>query len=180
MDFRAIDGFDVLYLSAITVAILPAEVREALLAQLSKLRAGGVQIVFDSNYRPRLWGSQAEAQEWVAGFWRVTDIGLPSVDDEIALFGDRSEEAALERLRSYGLSDGALKRGARGPVALDPDVSPGEYQPAPVVVDTTAAGDSFNGAFLAARLAGASLPDAMARGHAQASEVVGFRGAFRR
>jgi 2-dehydro-3-deoxygluconokinase len=46
------------------------------------------------------------------------------------------------------------------------------------VVDTTAAGDSFNGAYLAAWLAGAAQAEALMAGHACARHVVQVRGAI--
>jgi 2-dehydro-3-deoxygluconokinase len=177
--FAALDGVDLIYLSAITLAILPPEVRGALADRLAVLRASGTRIAFDSNWRPRLWPSAAVGRDWIARFWRLTDIGLPSVDDEQALFGETEETATLARLRGYGLHEGALKRGAHGPLALNPDVPPGSYPPAVQVVDTTAAGDSFNAGFLAALLTGQGTKTALAAGHALARDVVGFRGAFR-
>ena len=45
-------------------------------------------------------------------------------------------------------------------------------------VDTTGAGDSFNGGFLAALAEGADLRSSMARGHAVSSKVIMQRGAL--
>lgn len=167
----------VLYLSAITLAILPEVHRQALLDWLPGYRAAGGLFAFDSNYRPRLWSDRATAQAAVEAAWRQTDIALPSVDDEMALFGDASETAVLERLARFGVRSGALKRGASGPLALDGSPS-GPYAPATRVVDSTAAGDSFNGGYLGARLTGADEAQALMAGHALACRVVGVKGAI--
>ena len=45
-------------------------------------------------------------------------------------------------------------------------------------VDTTGAGDSFNGGYLSARLAGQDMEHAVARGHATAAEVIRRPGAL--
>jgi 2-dehydro-3-deoxygluconokinase len=50
--------------------------------------------------------------------------------------------------------------------------------PAPEVVDTTAAGDSFNAGYLARRLAGGTVGEALAAGSTLAARVVGGRGAL--
>ena len=166
-----------LYLSAITLAILPPAHRQALREWLPGFRARGGRLVFDSNYRPRLWPDQTTAQQVVADFWRQTDIALPSVDDEMALFSDITEAQVLERLRSYGVTDGALKRGAQGPLALSGQVA-GPFPQAERMIDSTAAGDSFNAGYLAARDRGAPEPEALAAGHALASRVIGCKGAI--
>ena len=92
----------ILYLSAITLAILPADHRQAFLDWLPVFRQAGGQLAFDSNYRPRLWTDPATARAAVETAWRQTDIALPSVDDEMALFGDASEVDVLNRLARFG------------------------------------------------------------------------------
>lgn len=178
-DFSVLDGFDVVYLSAITLAILPADVRGGLLNWISDFRGRGGLFAFDSNYRPRLWESVDAARQTVSRAWLNCDIGLPSVDDEMALFGDRDAQSALARLEACGIGIGALKRGADGPVPINAEVDPApRFVAADKVVDTTAAGDSFNGAFLAEFLAGKSLGEAMLAGHNRAAKVIGIRGAI--
>ncbi len=178
-DFSCLDSFDVVYLSAITLAILPPEIRAALLQWIETFRATGGRFAFDSNYRPRLWENVEVARETLAQAWRLCDIGMPSVDDEMALFGDADEMAALARLNDYGIKTGALKRGASGPLPINQTIEPMPgFTPAMSVVDTTAAGDSFNGAFLAALLSGETLRDALLAGHHRAVRVIGYRGAI--
>ncbi len=170
----------VLCLSGITLAILSPNQRSALLARIAMLRAAGtLQFVFDSNYRPALWENTDIARKVIREAWSLTDIALPSVDDEMALFGDATETDALARLRAMGLQNGALKRGACGPIALDPAKEiRANFPPAETVVDTTAAGDSFNGAYLAQMLQDQPVEVCMLAGHQMARKVVGQPGAI--
>ena len=175
-DFAVLAGFDVIYLSAITLAILPEAVRAGLLAWIAGFRQRGGQFAFDSNYRPSLWRDRAEAQTAVEAAWRLCDLGLPSLDDERTLYGDADATAVVARLAGWGVRDGALKRGSAGPMGLDGQG--GAYPAATLVVDTTAAGDSFNGGYLAARLMGGPGGEAMQAGHVCALRVIGYRGAI--
>ncbi|SDD74743.1 2-dehydro-3-deoxygluconokinase [Ruegeria marina] len=172
-----LSGFDLVYLSAISLAILPPAGRARLMGWLRHYRDAGGRVAFDSNYRPALWSDQGTAQETVTDAWRLTDIGLPSLEDELALFGDPDEAALLERLRRYGLGEGVLKRGARGPLPLNGS-PPLAIKPATGVVDSTAAGDSFNAGYLAAKLDGMDETESMQAGHGLALRVIGHRGAI--
>ncbi len=178
VDLAALDGFDLVYLSGISLAILPPDVRTRLAEWIDAYRARGGQIAFDSNYRPRLWPDAATAQAAMMALWQRTDVALPSLDDEEALFGAEGETAVRARLRSAGVAFGALKRGASGPRAVDDGGQGLAVTPVVDVVDTTAAGDSFNAGFLAAYAGGADLTAAMAAGHALSAEVIRHPGAI--
>ncbi|PTV94348.1 2-dehydro-3-deoxygluconokinase [Rhodobacter aestuarii] len=173
--FAQLEGMDVIYLSAITLAILPPDVRAHLIEHLAQHQA---TVVFDSNYRPRLWENETTARKTISAAWEVTDIALPSVDDEMALGGESDPVEVLKRFRAAGFTEGALKCGAAGAMPFDATVTAPPYAPAPRVVDTTAAGDSFNGAYLAAVLQGASEAEALGRAHLQACAVIAQPGAI--
>lgn len=184
MVFDSLDEVDVVYFSAITLAILPAAVRAAFLQELAELRkTKNVTVVFDSNYRPALWESIDTARECISSAWQITDIALPSVDDEQALFGDTNENAVVDRLNGYGVRKGALKRGDNGPRSLDPESSAANFRIKPAstpikVVDTTAAGDSFNAGYLSEYLLNENESAALHAGHDCAMRVIAHSGAI--
>ncbi len=178
-DFSPLAGFDVLYYSAITLAILPDPVRLGFLQWLEGFRAKGGVVAFDSNFRPPLWKQKKEAREVIKKAHYACDILLPSLDDEIRIFGDSGEAAAIERLRRVNAGLCVVKRGGSGPIALNPpQIGDGEFSSAISVVDSTGAGDSFNGAFLARYLQGSGIRDAMQAGHNCAMQVIQQKGAI--
>jgi 2-dehydro-3-deoxygluconokinase len=167
------------YLSGISLAILSPADRELLIAALAQCRARGGSVVFDNNYRPRLWESADEA----AGVYRRVlahcDIALLTLDDEQALYGPHDALNAIERTRQLGVNEVVVKQGGE-PCVVWAGGEAIEVAPAPVaeVVDTTAAGDSFGGAYLAARLSGATPGEAARAGHRLAGTVIRHRGAI--
>jgi 2-dehydro-3-deoxygluconokinase len=171
---------DMAYFSGITLAILPAEDRETLIGRLAEAREAGVTVAFDPNLRPRLWSGGDEMREWVMRGAAVADIALPSFDDEAGHFGDGSPGATADRYRGAGVATVIVKNGAGTMLGVGPDGARAEVTPEPVaeVVDSTAAGDSFNAAALAALRAGGSLEEAMTAGARLAGRVVGHRGAL--
>ena len=177
--FDVLKEFDVLYFSAISLAILPPETRLQFFAFLENYRSNQCgRIAFDSNYRPRLWEAREEAMSAIERAWSLTDIALPSLDDEQALFGDEGVDSVLQRLRATGIRHGALKCGADGPIAINGTVEGPTFPAAKTIVDTTAAGDSFNGAYLAELLRSGDEQKAMLSGHRQAIEVIAHSGAI--
>jgi 2-dehydro-3-deoxygluconokinase len=171
-NFDELADYDALYLSGISIAILPHSVRLALLAWLE---TAPLKVIYDSNYRPRLWDCVEHARQITSALWDRSDIALPSIDDEMQLF-EESAEAVIARFAKHR-GTGALKRGEDGPLSLGEDVQQG-YPSAAGVVDTTAAGDSFNGGYLGALLSGQSQSEALMAGHNLAATVVQHRGAI--
>ena len=177
--FDILNDFDVIYMSAISFAILPQIIRLALLNWLRGFREKGGQFAFDSNYRPSLWEDAETARLIISHAWSLCDIALPSLDDEMALYGDETAVEVLARFERYRSCKGVLKRAEQGPLPINfGKIRGASYKKSELVLDTTAAGDSFSGTFLAHYLMGWSVEDAMLNAHKCACQVVGFKGAI--
>lgn len=175
---KSLENKALIYFSGITLAILDDKPRQTLLATIAGARAAGSLIAFDPNYRPRLWPSLEAARDAIAQAASGADIALPTFPDEEALFGDETPQATAVRLARLGVGEIVVKNGE------DPAlIVAGESETVPALhvahpVDTTGAGDSFNGGYLAARLQGDAPAEAARRGHRVAAAVVQVRGAL--
>lgn len=167
---------DLLAYSLISLAVLPDAGREALLLLAEEVRRKGGQVAFDGNYRPRLWADAATAQYWRDRAIARADIGLPTLEDETALSGEASANAVAAHWQGLGCSETLVKLGAAGCRLPDGAV----VAPANVLqpVDTSGAGDAFNGGYLAARLAGEAPASAARAGHATAAWTIMRSGAI--
>jgi len=175
----AIAGADVVYLSGITLAILSEAARASLVAACTVAGESGRIVVFDSNFRPALWPDRDAARAACDAMWRAATVALPSADDEAALHPGESPEAAVRRIAGHGVAEIVLKCGARGPLVWEGGpCRAAEPRAAMRVVDTTAAGDSFNAGYMAARLRGAAPLAAAREGHALAACVIARPGAI--
>jgi 2-dehydro-3-deoxygluconokinase len=172
-------GARMVCLSGISLAILAPADRELLIAALVQCRAAGGKVVFDNNYRPRLWESVDVAREVYARVLRHTSIALLTLDDEVALHGERDAEAVIGQARALGVAEVVVKCGAAPCLVwADGRLEAVPTPPVANVVDTTAAGDSFGAGYLAARLQGGSATQAAQAGHRLAGAVIGQRGAI--
>lgn len=168
------------YFSGVTLSLYTQPARDRLADALSAARAGGTLIVMDGNYRPRGWaGDIARARAEFERFWRLCDIALPSLEDGELLWGDREPGSLAHRLQSFGVGEVAVKAGENPALCADRDGETVVAVPhVTEAMDTTAAGDSFNAAYIAARLRGATPAEAALFGHRLAGIVVGHRGAI--
>ncbi|MGF1762677.1 sugar kinase [Aliivibrio kagoshimensis] len=175
-----LNSVDMVYLSGISLAILPAEDRQKMITLLQGLSANKVQIVFDTNYRPALWKDVAEAQHCYQQVFAITDIALVTNDDERALWCDVNDEMTLNRLQTSGVKQAVLKMGAEGCLYQHFEREQSEWittTPVEHVVDTTSAGDAFNAGFIAGTLSGKSPVTSALQGHLLAGTIIQHKGA---
>ena len=171
---------DAVYFSGITLGILTPAARGRLFAALTAARAVGRQVIFDPNLRPRLWSDINEMCMATLAAAAHADVILPSHDDEASHFGDATPQETALRYLAAGAAEVLVKNGGAEMVLGRTGAAPVVLPALPRVTprDTTGAGDSFNGGYLAARFAGQSPEAAVVQGHRVAMEVVGHPGAL--
>lgn len=175
---RAFAAADAIYLSGITLAILPPAHRQALLDRVAAARDSGKLTAFDPNIRPKLWESPDVMRASLMAVGRAAQVLLPSFDDDAVWFGDADPVACAARWADAGAAEVVVKNGG-GPMVLRGEGGLQEVQVARVPpVDSTGAGDSFNAGYLAARIAGKTPTEAAAEGHALALRVIVRPGAL--
>ena len=175
---EALCGYDLIYLSGITLSILPLEDRATLMAALDRAVTAGARIAFDCNFRPRGWPDLAAARLAMDQMYGRCHIALPGLADECALHGEMDAPRAAERIAALGAPEICLKDGGMGCLLrLGEKAQSLAAEAVPDAVDTTAAGDSFNAAYLYHRLTGASIEAAARAGHRLAARVIQYPGA---
>lgn len=175
-----IEAADVVYFSGITLGILADQNSiDTFLAELRRAKASGKLVAFDPNIRPRLWADKEHMLATITEGARAASMVMPSFDDEKTHFGDETIEATISRYKSLGVTKLVVKDGENG-ATLDFDGARC-HEPsckAEAVVDTTSAGDSFNGTFLAKLMTGSSPQEAARHAAKAAATVIGHHGAL--
>lgn len=169
---------DLIYLSGITLSILDEAQRQALFELVDTVREHGGRIAFDGNFRPAGWPDPAVARACFDAMLRRTDTALPTFDDEQALMGSAHAKGVAERLHGLGVEQVVVKLGREGCLLSTADgARTVPTSPVDPVIDSTAAGDSFNAGFLAGLLLGKTPEEAALDGHRLAGLVLRHRGA---
>jgi 2-dehydro-3-deoxygluconokinase len=175
--------FSHVYFSAISLAILSDEQRRNFLVYCREHKKQGGNVFFDSNYRSALW-SDNEALPWFEEAYSLADIIFVTDDDHYAVFGSCSIDQLIDFYSQYNSAEIIIKQGVNDTLVLEASLNspsiPSKYPVIAVsqVVDTTAAGDSFSAGYLAKRLFGGSIAEAVLNGQHLAAQVIRAEGAI--
>jgi 2-dehydro-3-deoxygluconokinase len=169
-----------IFISGITLGILKDEQKQSLLDYLAVLVQNGYKVAFDPNYRPKLWNNSEHARTFFEKAYQCANIILPGIDDQYSVFEQAKLQDCIDYFSQFPEKEIILKAGTDGMYGLiNGKVQHHEnFQPASIQVDSTAAGDSFAGIYLASRLLGKSIKTSMASANAVAREVVQHKGAI--
>ena len=172
----ALGRFGHIYLSGISLSLYGFDGRAVLFEALANARKSGSKIVFDTNFRPRGWPDREAATVAYTRLLQLADVVFASLEDLRLLFGaggERILEPHWQRAEIVLKLDYPACR-----IRCEGEMLEIAAQAVPTVVDTTAAGDSFAAAYLAARLTGYAPATAARAGHILARAVVQHRGAI--
>jgi 2-dehydro-3-deoxygluconokinase len=181
----ALQNYRLIYLSGITLSLFDEAGRNSLFELLDAARSKGALVAFDTNYRPSGWPDRAVAWSAYDSMLGRSDLVLASVED----YGLLADQALVPSTALATAARGWLAKTIKQELVLrsaDLDCRvfkdgretrvPGKQ--AETVVDTTAAGDSFAAAYIAARLQGNAPERAAEEGHRLAAIVIAHSGAI--
>ncbi|WP_040205992.1 sugar kinase [Neobacillus jeddahensis] len=160
------EGFVHIHLTGIPPA-LSAGCREMVYELMDKASARGVQISYDPNLRPGLWGDKNEMARVINDLACRADIVLPGIEEAKLLTGKQEVTEIADYYHAAGVKTVVIKLGAKGAFTS----SEGEqfYTDGFLVkrvVDTVGAGDGFAVGVVSGILEGLSLKEAVKRGAA--------------
>ena len=168
-----------LMLSGITLALCGQASLRQLLLWLKVYRNRGGLVIFDNNYRPALWGSAEQARLACRQVLDQTDIYLPSLDDELLLAASDDRARQLEALAALGVDEVVVKAGAgRVTLILEGRAESIKLPQVVAPLDSSGAGDSFNGGYLAARIRGCDPKSSVTFAAQLAAQTIMQRGAL--
>jgi len=178
---KSVHQYDCIYFSGISLAILDDPSRTRLFDLLGRAKANGCRVVFDNNFRPKLWPNQLVAQAVYAQAFAVCNTAMITLDDHQAVLGSVSLKEALTHAQSLNIPEVIIKRGSDSTLVREDSDAPWQSiatEKVERVIDTTAAGDSFAAGYLSRRLLGVNTSLAAEFGNALAARVIQHRGAL--
>lgn len=166
---------DWIYFTGVTLSLYSRAGRDLLFDYMQRANDAGAWIVFDTNYRLQGWPEASEKDRAFRQAIEMADILFASHEDMAGVFG-RSADAMFDIAKCQEKILKLPDASARIVWRNHDEVA----APLPVrkVIDTTAAGDSFAAAYLAARIRKKPPLLAAADGHLLANAVIQHPGAI--
>ncbi|AJC49076.1 sugar kinase [Allofrancisella guangzhouensis] len=175
-----INNYQYLYFSGISLSRWDESQLEIFISWLKEFKNAdsNKKIIFDLNYRPKCWQSKDQAKIYLKKILKYLTIVITTFEDEQLLFDDTDYQQTLTRYNKAGIETIIIKRGAKSTVVsanseiilVDTDM----IKP----IDTTAAGDSFNAAFLAGLDRNIDIQNSVKFAQSFAAEIIQHHGAI--
>lgn len=136
----------------------------------------GCRVVFDCNFRRRLWDSEVEARERIGTFERLSSLIATGAEDEKTLWGADNTAQIVERVSRLS-AEYLIRGGAEGCwVGSGREWQHVPTEPVAVIGDTAGAGDAHLASYMAARVSGCARTEAAAYANKAAAVIVSQRG----
>lgn len=179
----ALEQFQHIFFSGITLAILDSAERGTFWRFINDAKQRGISIIFDPNYRPSLWNSPEAAKQQFALAYAASDWLLPGMDDFKALYDIHSIDECIAFCRPFDFTEVLIKQGGDPVHLICRENNTEQTQSFAIersknVVDTTSAGDAFNGIYIGARIEGKSPAEAVKLANYAAMKVIETQGAI--
>jgi len=163
----ALQAAQVLHVSGISQAISDSAA-DTVFSAIEAVKAAGGRVSYDTNLRLKLW-PLGRARAIIHSAMAMSDIALPGLDDARQLTGLQEPDAIADFYLGLGPTIVALTLGAEGTLVATPDDRRRIGGRQVEAVDATAAGDTFDGAFLARVVAGDDVFEAARYANAAAA-----------
>ena len=164
-----IEAADIFYTSGITPA-LSATLADTTDRLLDVAAEAGTRTALDVNYRAKLW-SPEEAREQLTALFPSVDVLFVADRDARSVLGHEGDPAAIGQAlaETHGFETVVVTRGADGALVVHDGTVADHSGFDTETVDPVGSGDALVGGFLARRLAGDSVADAVTHGTAAAA-----------
>jgi 2-dehydro-3-deoxygluconokinase len=168
-----------LLVTGITLALCSSASFEHLCRWVDRHR-DDCHVIFDCNFRRRLWDSEAEARERIGAFERLATVIATGGEDEKSLWGAADTTQIIERVSRMS-AEYLIRGGPEGCwVGSGRECQHVPTEPVKVLGDTAGAGDSHLAGYMAARISGYGRADAAVYANKAAAVIVSQRGSVPR
>ncbi|HEY1891225.1 MAG TPA: PfkB family carbohydrate kinase [Steroidobacteraceae bacterium] len=139
-------------------------------------RRDDCRVVFDCNFRRRLWVSKAQARERIGRFEQLASVIATGGEDEKTLWGAADTAQIIGRVSGMA-AEYLIRGGSEGCwVGSARQWQHVPAEPVKIIGDTAGAGDSHLAGYIAARISGYGRVEAAAYANRAAAVIVTQRG----